>query len=573
MGSERQKKKETRSVSKRITHSYILALSMIALFSLGGHFSIRSVIGTHDKGIEVSQDIARQQMLTQRVALLALDLASRTSDLERADLRKSLSKSITEMEGIHNSLLEEQGEWKLLTTYAREDGGAYLNPPIDLEIRIQTFLSKARSVLSKSDTVLSAEDPDVKFLVSVGSDSLLESIDHAVQHYHEITQSRLEFLVLLETVLFLATILVLVVEAIFIFKPLVRTVRAKIIELRRAEKELNAVIDTAGGGILTCNTNGVIQRANASVEDMLDVGEKRIKGRSIMEFMEHNGESFHDEIQSFPNNEWVEVNITSALGAVFPAMINVSLTEVFHTRLYTIAIMDMSERKQHEQELEESLRQKSLLLQEIHHRVKNNLQVISSFLSIQSRNIDDEGIRAQLEESRNRVDAMALIHEELYKSTDLSTIEFDRYVEDLIKQLFRSSGVDEKNISLELDIKDASFDIDTAVPCGLMVNELVSNCLEHAFQEDQTDSKIAISSYQDGSGYVHLIVQDNGVGLPENFDVSTSRSMGLRIVNALVMQLNGTLEIEGDSGARFHLCFQRSSETETKDTSTKNVIH
>lgn len=203
--------------------------------------------------------------------------------------------------------------------------------------------------------------------------------------------------------------------------------------------------------------------------------------------------------------------------------------------------------------IEESLEQKELLLKEIHHRVKNNLQVVSSLLDLQSRGIDDERALSTFMEGQNRVKAMALIHQKLYQNEDLATIDFAEYAEHLIKELasIYSSGED---VETNFDSNgETNFDIDTAIPLGLILNELISNAYKYAFNEGEGSLNVSIESL--GSGKHQLIVKDSGNGLPNDFDLTKAKSLGLRLVRRLSKQLYGSAEYYYDQGSKFIITF------------------
>jgi two-component sensor histidine kinase len=209
---------------------------------------------------------------------------------------------------------------------------------------------------------------------------------------------------------------------------------------------------------------------------------------------------------------------------------------------------------QHEEVLKASLREKDVLLKEIHHRVKNNLQVISSLLNLQSGAVTEPAVLAMFTESQNRIKSMALIHEKLYQSKDLARIDFAEYVRNLANHLYRSYVVNANLISLKLNIENIHLNVDTAIPCGLMLNELVSNALKYAFPHGQK-GEIGISLLRQNGEQLVLVVKDNGVGLPQDFDIKNSKSLGLKLVNILTKQLKGDLNYHGEGGTEFRLAF------------------
>lgn len=227
------------------------------------------------------------------------------------------------------------------------------------------------------------------------------------------------------------------------------------------------------------------------------------------------------------------------------------------------------ERIRSEAQIMASLKEKEVLLKEIHHRVKNNLQVISSLLNLQSKYITDERVLSVFRESQNRVKSMALVHEELYQSRDLAKIDFSEYVRNLISFLFRSYGANSNFIITKINIDDIMMSIDSAIPCGLIINELVSNSLKYAFQtcakveEDRGEIKISLHKIGNSSpktpnakSKIELIVSDNGDGFPKEIDFKNTESLGLQLVNTLTEQLDGTIEFNGAGGAEFKIKFE-----------------
>jgi PAS domain S-box-containing protein len=225
-------------------------------------------------------------------------------------------------------------------------------------------------------------------------------------------------------------------------------------------------------------------------------------------------------------------------------------------KLYRIAGIaeDVSDRKIAEVQIQASLQEKEVLIKEIHHRVKNNMQVISSLLELQSQYLDDPPTIALFRESQSRILSMALIHEQLYQSLHLDKIDFAKYIKALATNLFQFFGNHSNAIELKLNLAEYSLNIETAIPCGLIVNELVSNSLKYAFPEG-IPGKINIELFRDDLMKFHLIVSDNGVGLPDNFNIETATTLGLRLVRMLTRQLKGVLEIENHQGTRFKLGF------------------
>lgn len=229
-------------------------------------------------------------------------------------------------------------------------------------------------------------------------------------------------------------------------------------------------------------------------------------------------------------------------------------------------IQNISARKVSEQQLSESLAEKSVMLQEIHHRVKNNLQVICSLLNLQTQANPDTNIAEVMQESQNRVKSMALVHENLYQSKNLSKINLETYVKELTNNLLRSYRSRVSLTQINIRIANIYLDIDTAVPCGLIINELVSNALKHAFPE-QSSGIITIHILEQPKSELTLTVADNGIGMPEQVSFTHSKTLGLRMVKTLTRQISGTLTVNRESGTSFQICFPQPAAVPAKSTS------
>jgi two-component sensor histidine kinase/GAF domain-containing protein len=224
---------------------------------------------------------------------------------------------------------------------------------------------------------------------------------------------------------------------------------------------------------------------------------------------------------------------------------------------------EIADRMQAEEELKASLQEKDVLLREIHHRVKNNLQVVSSLLHLQTQKIEDQQILVMFRESENRVKSMALIHERLYRSGNLVRIHFAEYIRDLAYYLLHLYSAASRSISLKMNIDNVSLDLDTAIPCGLIINELLSNALKHAFPPGRA-GEIHIGLYPDNGGQLILVVADNGVGFPPDVDIHNTQSLGLQLVNNLVKQLDGTIQFHRNGGTQVEIMFTEPNRSPVK---------
>jgi len=204
--------------------------------------------------------------------------------------------------------------------------------------------------------------------------------------------------------------------------------------------------------------------------------------------------------------------------------------------------------------IKDSLREKELLLKEIHHRVKNNMQIISSLLNLQSHYIKDKEMLDVLKESQNRIKSMAMIHEKLYQSDNLTDIEFDDYIQRLVSDLFYSYSIQKDQIKPLIEVEDVKLNIETAIPCGLIISELVSNSLKHAFPSGRKgELHVSLQTHDDE---YELKISDNGIGIPESIDYTKTNSLGLQLVNNLVKQVDGEIELNRHHGTEFKITFK-----------------
>lgn len=220
------------------------------------------------------------------------------------------------------------------------------------------------------------------------------------------------------------------------------------------------------------------------------------------------------------------------------------------------------ERKQAEEQLTTSLKEKEILLRELYHRTKNNMQIISSLLNLQSMMIDDKQLLHVIQEIQNRIRSLSLVHEKLFDAKDLSNISLKDYIEDLAQALLTSYQGGNERISVTLDVEDVYLSFDTITTCGLITNELVSNSLEYAFPADRAgDIRIALHSTEKGE--IGLRISDNGIGLPEDADFENPKTLGWKLVRKLAEdQLRGKIELKDEKQADFLITFKKRLDTE-----------
>lgn len=226
-----------------------------------------------------------------------------------------------------------------------------------------------------------------------------------------------------------------------------------------------------------------------------------------------------------------------------------------------ISLLDMTDQKNAENEIKRSLKEKETLLKEIHHRVKNNLTVISSLLNLQSRYIKDKDDLKMFMESQSRAKSMAIIHQKLYTSPDLKHIDFEDYIKTLATDIFDVYVQNPSDVNIFFDVERIKLDINTSIPLGLILNELLTNSLKYAFPHDENglsivpDGKVTVKLHKNDGGY-RLIVEDNGVGLPANFDINNNSSLGLQLINTLSQQIDGHVSYLSNGGTSFTLDFK-----------------
>jgi len=326
-------------------------------------------------------------------------------------------------------------------------------------------------------------------------------------------------------------------------------------EFLQSEAQNTALVNAIPDTMFRMNKNGVLLDAKAIGRGNKKPGLRRYSPTEKKPSLEYEMLSIEVEQRGLPH---VQRALEAGETQVFEFPLNFNNTAInYEARVAVsgrdealIMVRNVTERRE-----AEDARKKEVLLKEIHHRVKNNLQVISSLLYLQSKRVDDQRLVEMFNESSNRIKSMSLIHQKLYQSQNAATIDFAEYIHDLTDALFNSYGARRDVVRLTLRIDGTILNVDTAIPCGLIVNELVSNSLKYAFP-DGRQGQIHVSMRKDGNDRFTLIVGDTGVGLPKDFDYQESPSLGLKLVHTLVDQLGGTVQIDREGGTQFRIAFR-----------------
>ena len=332
--------------------------------------------------------------------------------------------------------------------------------------------------------------------------------------------------------------------------------------LTQSEEKYRTLFEYSPDFIILLTPDTKIIDINKSTKNFVNLSREELIGKSILElgvlFEEDVNEfiKIGSELMSGKPADPFEFKIVDKNGQVCWMEAYFSLLKKDRvSSAIQVILHDITNRKTYEKQIKRSLSEKEVLLKEIHHRVKNNLQIISSLLNLQSRYIEDKNALGVFKESQNRIKSMALIHEKLYQSKDLTRIDFTEYIRSLTFHLFHSYSVDQSRVVLSVNSEGVMFDIDTAIPCGLIINEIVSNSLKYAFPGGRK-GKISIDIRVEGKKYV-LVISDNGIGFPEDLDFQNTETLGLRLVNILVGQINGVITMYTCGGTSFKIEFEK----------------
>ncbi len=330
--------------------------------------------------------------------------------------------------------------------------------------------------------------------------------------------------------------------------------------LERSEKRYRTIFENTGTAMIIIGEKMVINLVNNEFEKTTGFSKDEIENKKNL--LDFAVKDHLDKIKKHHNfHEFKERNVLNNYEIQLMNK-NGNIRDFFATFGFIpgtektlISFIDITERKKAENKLKDSSKEKEVLLRELHHRVKNNLQIISTLLALQSEDVTDKKTLENYRESENRIQSIALIHEKMYQSQDISRINFTGYINSLIDDLMYSYDADSRNIKAVTDTDDFFFSIETVQPLGLIINELVSNSLKYAFR-NKNEGIILVKLEKVHDDSFKLTVSDNGVGFPENIDFRNTGSLGLQLVTELVKQLDGTIELNKDRGTEFEVVFK-----------------
>jgi PAS domain S-box-containing protein len=336
-------------------------------------------------------------------------------------------------------------------------------------------------------------------------------------------------------------------------------------DLQSTKAELERIIESSPAAIIVLDFDGRVHRWSPAAERIFGWTEKEVIGKPSPTVPLDFIEKLHIELDRLRNGKETlfnplltpfEVEVFKKDGSkIFMSLSVAPIQGVSGKPEAVINVMtDLSERKEFEEKLKKSIEEKEMLLKEIHHRVKNNLMIISSLLNLQANYLKDQESIEIFKESQHRAESMALIHQRLYQSTGLKSIEFQEYITTLARDLYQSYVKDPDRVKLLLDVEEVSIDIDTAIPLGLILNELITNSMKYGFPDDM-EGKVFIDLSKKDDTYV-LKVGDDGVGIQSDLDFRNTSSLGMQLVNGLVSQIDGEIELNRDNGTEFVIKFK-----------------
>ena len=330
--------------------------------------------------------------------------------------------------------------------------------------------------------------------------------------------------------------------------------------LQKSESLYRTIFENTGTATLIIDKKNRLCLTNSEFERITGYSQEEVLEKTWQDLVDKESQKIIEELHKDMNRDYdhtprtVEIKFIDKEGMVKDGFLIFTL--IPGTEDFLASLLDMTQRKKDHELVKKSLKEKEVLLKEIHHRVKNNLMIISSLLNLQSHYIDDKEHLEIFRESQSRANSMALIHERLYKSSDLKSIDFGDYIQNLAREIFHSYSTTDSEINLIVDVEEVMLDIDNAIPLGLILNELLTNSMKYAFPQGES-GEIKVKFSKKDKTYT-LIVEDNGVGFPPRFDYKNTDSLGLQLINNLTAQISGELELDTTNGTCFKIEFLES---------------
>jgi PAS domain S-box-containing protein len=328
--------------------------------------------------------------------------------------------------------------------------------------------------------------------------------------------------------------------------------------LKRSEEKYRHLVENSNAVLYATDENGKMSYISPMIVPMAGYDPAEIIDRHFTEFIYHEDiDRIKHQFRILANGKSEPSEYRMLTKSRDICWIRTSSRPIFlNGRFLGVqgVMTDITDRKRAEEKLKASLREKEAIMREIHHRVKNNMQIVSSLLNLQARQLKDEKLQVLFKESQSRIKTMALVHESFYKSKDMNRIDISDYIKKMATHLMAFYGVETIQIQFNLDIMPIEIEIHRAIPCGLILNELITNSLKHAFA-GKPDGKITVSLHTGESGKICLSVKDSGIGFPEKLDFRNTESLGMQIIMNLVDQLDGSIELRRDRGTEFIIQF------------------
>jgi len=328
-------------------------------------------------------------------------------------------------------------------------------------------------------------------------------------------------------------------------------------QLEESEQRYRAFAELSFDAIFEIDLNGTIINCNKKASQLFGYSRAELIGMDTRELTPDQFRDMQPDIISdtvTTGDEALERTYLKKDGTLLPTEIHTQMYRLGDKKRLIAYVRDNSAHKTYENTIHRSLKEKETLLAEVHHRVKNNLAIISGLLEMQAFNTDEDQLLDKLRESQSRIQSIAMVHEKLYQSESFSEIDIDRYIDDLLSMIINSMINTDNSIKVTRDMDSVAMNIAQAIPCGLLLNELITNCYKHAFG-DREEGAIHISLKQKDH-HIRLRVSDNGRGLPDDFNIDQVTSLGMTLINTLVTQLNGELEIHNEGGTAFIIRFE-----------------